>query len=400
MPHQVPAGEVLTVKAISIHRFSGVWALYGSCLLWNLSNGMLFVLTPLYGVTLGFSLLEIGTLVSLPYMGTIVIRFVGGAISDRFGEHWMLQACYVLNCLAAFALALATGFFSLLLSTALANLSRSTFWVPAQSLASQVSPRNPGRTLGRLSAANYTGQLLGLSLAGVFAGLLGYRVSFLLLNVLMLLCLLVGFLVPLVRTKPRGRELWQITLGMAKRLARKQTWLVISSSAAAAVPFSLTQSVYPVYMTELEFPEQWIGVAVAARSVGPVFTGLLLGSLITMRRQRLLYGLGMAGLGLFTLGSVFAQQVTLVGLCIAGLGMAGAVMDLLNQVQAVDLSRAADRSAVMASTGLGWNLSPMVLPIIVGWLAETYGYELAFVTGGVFFFLVAAGTGIWYRLLS
>ena len=41
-------------------------ALFASALLWNLCNGMLFVLTPLLGVTLGLSVLDIGSLVGLP----------------------------------------------------------------------------------------------------------------------------------------------------------------------------------------------------------------------------------------------------------------------------------------------------------------------------------------------
>ena len=140
---------------------SAVWTLFASCLLWNMANGMLFVVTPLYAMTLGLSLLDISALVGLPYLATIVFRFLGGAIADRFGEHRMLQGCYLFNTLGALVLSLATGFGSLLGSSALANLSRSTFWVPAQSMASQLSRGDPGKWLGRLSAANYTGQLLG-----------------------------------------------------------------------------------------------------------------------------------------------------------------------------------------------------------------------------------------------
>jgi len=66
--------------------------LFLGALLWNMCNGMLFVLTPLFGVTLGFSVLDIGSLVGLPYLVTIVMRFVGGAFADRYGEHRMLQA--------------------------------------------------------------------------------------------------------------------------------------------------------------------------------------------------------------------------------------------------------------------------------------------------------------------
>lgn len=378
---------------------TAVWTLFASCLLWNMCNGMLFVVTPLYAMTLGLSLLDISALVGLPYLATLLIRFLGGAIADRFGEHRMLQGCYLFNTFGALVLWFATGFGSLLSSSALANLSRSTFWVPAQSMASQLSRGNAGKGLGRLSAANYTGQLLGLSLGGVLAGLLGYFATFVVLNALTLLCLLLGFVLPAVARKPGGRGVWQITLTMARRLGQSHTWLVISASAAAAVPFAMTQSVYPVYMAQLNFPDQWIGPAIAIRSVGPVLTGLVLGPWITIRRQRLLYAMGMAGLCVSVLGSAGSGQLVTVVLCIAGLGISGAVMDLLNQVQAVSISQGSDRSAVMASTGLGWNISPMILPIVLGWLAETQGFQLTFFITGVFFLIVALGTPVWFRLM-
>ncbi len=373
--------------------------LFLGALLWNMCNGMLFVVTPLFGVTLGLSVLDIGSLVGLPYLLTIVMRFVGGAFADRYGEHRMLQACYSLNVLAAAALCMAGGFFSLMLSSALANLSRSMFWVPAQSMASQLSSSNPGRMLGQLSAANYTGQLLGLSLGGILAGWLGYQTTFVLVALASVLGMLLGFALPPIRSSLGGRTIWQITVGMSRRLVERRTWLLLTSSCAAAVPFGVTQSIYPVYMSGLGFPEGWISVVIAVRSIGPVVIGLALGSEITIQREKLFYAVSMGGLGLCILGSAWSGGWLLLGLCIAGLGMAGGVADLLNQVQAVDLSRASDRSAVMAATGLGWNMAPMALPLLLGWAADAWGFGPMFLAAGCFFLLVATGTPLVYRIL-
>ena len=327
------------------------------------------------------------------------MRFVGGAFADRYGEHRMLQACYSLNLLAAVALSAAGGFFSLMLSSFLANLSRSMFWVPAQSMASQLSDRNPGKMLGQLSAANYTGQVLGLSMGGVLAGWLGYGHAFVVVIMGSVIGMLLGFALPPIRLKPGDRTVWQITAGMGRRLLQRRTWLLISSSCAAAVPFGITQSVYPVYMSGLDFSEGWISVIISVRSIGPVAIGLALGSMIVIEREKLFYAVSMGGLGVCILGSAWTGGWP-VALCIAGLGMAGAVADLLNQVQAVDLSRASDRSAVMASTGLGWNMSPMALPLALGWVAETWGFGTMFAATGGFFLLVAMGTPLVYRALD
>ncbi len=373
--------------------------LFLGALLWNMCNGMLFVLTPLFGVSLGLSVLDIGSLVGLPYLMTLVMRFVGGAFADRYGEHRMLQACYALNVLAAVALCMASGFFSLMLSSALANLSRSMFWVPAQSMASQLDSINPGRMLGQLSAANYTGQLLGLAFGGILAGWLGYGPTFILVALACVASMLLGFALPPIRLDMGGRTVWQVTVEMSRRLVERRTWLLLSSSCAAAVPFGITQSIYPVYMSGLDFPEGWISVVIAVRSVGPVVIGLAFGSEITIEREKLFYALGMGGLGICILASAWTGGLVLLGLCIAGLGMAGGVADLLNQVQAVDLSKARDRSAVMAATGLGWNIAPMALPLLLGWAADAWGFEAMFLAAGCFFMLITLGTPLVYRLL-
>ena len=373
--------------------------LFLGALLWNMCNGMLFVLTPLFGVTLGLSVLDIGSLVGLPYLLTILMRFVGGALADRYGEHRMLQACYSLNVLAAVALYMASGFFSLMLSSALANLSRSIFWVPAQSMASQLSSRNPGKMLGQLSAANYTGSLLGLALGGILAGWLGYGVTFVLVVAACIIGMLLGFALPPIRSTPVGRTVWQVAMGMGRRLIERRTWLLLTTSCAAAVPFGITQSVYPVYMSGLSFPEGWISVLIAVRSIGPVVIGLAFGTEITIAREKAFYAVSMGGLGLCILASAWTGGWLLLGLCITGLGMAGAVADLLNQVQAVDLSRASDRSAVMGVTGLGWNMAPMALPLVLGWAADAWGFGAMFVVTGCFFLLVALGTPVVYRIL-
>ena len=253
--------------------------------------------------------------------------------------------------------------------------------------------------LGQLSAANYVGQLLGLALGGILAGWLGYGPTFVLVTVACVIGMLLGFALPPIRLIPGGRTVWQTTVGMSRRLIERRTWLLLTSSCAAAVPLGITQSVYPVYMSGLGFAEGWISVVIAVRSIGPVVIGLALGSKITIEREKAFYAVSMGGLGLCILGSAWTGGWVPLALCITGLGLAGGVADLLNQVQAVDLSRASDRSAVMAATGLGWNMAPMALPLLLGWAADAWGFGSMFFATGCFFLLVALGTPLVYRIL-
>ncbi len=374
--------------------------LFSSAALWCVCNGIMHVIVPLYALHLGFSILEISSIVAVPVLATLVVRFVGGALSDRFGERGVLQGCYLMQTIASVILIGATGFFSLVLVLIVANISRSTFWIPAQSLASQLAGDNIGKKLGQLSAANYAGTLLGQVLGGVMVAYFGYFSSFVILSGLGLGCTLLSLALPASDAKPKGRSVWQITMGVGRFLRYPQIWLIISGSGAAALPQAICASIYPLYLAYLHYGEQWIGLAVSLRTVGPIAIGLLFAMLITPARQQSAYALGIIVLALGLIGSGLGQQYVLLILCIIAMGAGGGIMDLLYQVQAAALSRASDRSMAMASTGLGWNLSPFFAPLIVGWLVEMWGFELAFLAAGCFLLLAGAGTRLWFHLCS
>ncbi|HEV8342884.1 MAG TPA: MFS transporter [Candidatus Binatia bacterium] len=376
-----------------------VAALHVSGALWNICMGMLQILVPLYALSLGFSIVKISSLVALPVLVELVVRFGGSALSDRFGERRALQSCFMLMALSGTALCLAEGYIHLLLAQALAFCSRSIFWTSIQSLVSQLPGSSLGRKLGRLYAWNHGGGLVGLSAGGAILALVGFPKAFMLLTAVAIFCVLLSLAFPKVEPKPHGRNLWQITWGIGQFLGYRHIWLTISVSFAAAVPATLSQSMYPLYLAFLDYREQWIGMLISLRTLGPLAIGLLLGSFITVSRQKGIYALGMTGLGLFLIVTGLAQNPLFLASAIVALGAAGASMDLLYQVQTAELSRVGDRSVAMASTGLGWILCPFIMPMIVGWLAEEYGFRFAFLVTGLAFVLIAAGTQLWHRLL-
>jgi len=375
-------------------------ALYLSGALWNICMGMLQVLVPLYALSLGFSIVKISSLVSLPVLVELVVRFGGSALSDRFGERRVLQICFILMAFAATTLLIADGYIHLALAQALAFCSRSLFWTSIQSLGSQLPGTDLGKKLGRLYAWNCGGGLVGLGLGGATLALVGFETAFVLLTAAAIVCMLLSLLFPRVGPKPTGRSFWTITQGIGRFLSYRQIWLGISVSFAAALPATVGQSLYPLYLAFLEYEEQWIGLLISFRVLGPVVIGLLLASFIAISRQKGIYALGMAGLGLFLIATGWVQNPVGLAFVIVGLGASGGFMDLLYQVQATEFSKAGDRSVAMASSGLGWILCPLVTPMAVGWLAQNYGFQLAFFAAGLFFISIAAGTHLWHRLLS
>ncbi len=190
--------------------------------------------------------------------------------------------------------------------------------------------------------------------------------------------------------------MWQITAGIGRFVRYPKVWLGIFASFAAALPSTLTQSLFPVYLSQLNYGEHWIGLTVSGRALGTIAIVLILGPLITASRLMGFFALGTAGLGIFIAGSGLLENLYLLAPCIVAVGTAGGVLDLWYQVQATELSEARDRSMAMATTSLGWPLSLIIAPLLLGWLADTKGFQFTFVVTGVFFLLVAAGSHLWH----
>ena len=374
-----------------------VVALYASGFLWNVCMGALQVLVPLYGLSLGYSIVTISSLVSLPVLIELIVRFGGSAFSDRFGERRTLRACFLLMGLAGTTLLAADRYLLIAVAQSLAFCSRSTFWISIQSLVSQLPGAHHGKKLGRLSAWNYAGGFTGLTLGGVILGLMGFAQAFTGIIALSAACLLLSFTFPHTEPKPHGRKLVHVASGIGRFLVQRHIWLAVSVSFAAALPSVMSQSMYPLYLAFIGYRDQWIGALSALRTVGPIAIGFALAGFITMSRRRQIYALGMGGLGLSLIVTGSMQDFAAIAVAIVVAGCAGSFMDLLYQVEATEFSHAGDRTMAMAVSGLGWIICPLVMPLIMGWLAQNYGFQVSFAVAGLLFISFAALSGSLHR---
>jgi MFS family permease len=299
--------------------------------------------------------------------------------------------------LAGATLLAADRYLLIAVAQSLAFCSRSTFWISIQSLVSQLPGAHHGKKLGRLSAWNYAGGFTGLTLGGVILGLMGFAEAFTAIIALSAACLVLTFVFPHTEPKPHGRKLVHVAGGIGRFLVQRHIWLTVSVSFAASLPSVMSQSMYPLYLAFAGYRDQWIGALSALRTVGPILIGFALAGLITMSRRTQIYTLGMAGLGLSLIATGSVQNPTAIAVAIVVAGCAGSFMDLLYQVEATEFSHTGDRTMAMAVSGLGWIICPLVIPLLMGWLAENYGFPLAFAVAGLLFISFAALSGSLHR---
>jgi MFS family permease len=76
------------------------------------------------------------------------------------------------------------------------------------------------------------------------------------------------------------------------------------------------------------------------------------------------------------------------GLFLLGIGMASGVMTVYFQILISAISSAEQRGSAMALGGLGWGMSNLSTPLIVGALSDAWGIQVAFHALGLIVLLV------------
>lgn len=206
---------------------------------------------------------------------------VWGGLADRYGRRIMLlratsAAVWVLGLMG-----LANSVAWLIALRLMQGMFTGTM-TAAQAMVAVHTPHNrSGLALGSLSAAVFSGGLVGSFLGGVTAELFGYRAAFFIASAMMLgafLCILLGTRED--RPDPAHIDGPLFRFGMPKLHGAMPIVLLICLIALAR---HFDQSYFPLLVQDIhggiEGASMWTGVALAVCSVAGMMAGLFLGRL-------------------------------------------------------------------------------------------------------------------------
>lgn len=348
---------------------------------WNFGLGMTWLAVPLYAHSQGLSNAEIGVLFAAPVLAQAPLNLVGGAYTDRIGgRRLMLASCWAQG-LAAAWLAFAEGFWMLMVGQLVLVLSRATFWPANWSMASEL-PGERGVQLGRLNAVTNVGQILGTALSGFLLAGAGFRATFAVLAG----SALVAFLVALGthRTASQSAHAGRSVLaGYLPLLGRPVILYSVVCAYVSALPFSLSISFYPLLLAHYAYSEASSGLLVSLRAVGSIAASLLVARFVRSGPETpwpvicaLIVAVSIGLLPTINHAAPIALWLLLVG---AG----SAAMTLYFQITIAEASRPQERGSALALGGLGWSVSHLSTPLLMGELADRYGIVQGFyVVGG------------------
>jgi predicted MFS family arabinose efflux permease len=370
-------------------RSRALWPFFLAASAWNFSLGMSYILVPLYAYELGFSGVAIGGLLSLPVVAHIAIALVGGAYTDRIGGRQMALGAFACFVVAGGIFAVSRSFAALLAGQLFLVISRATFWPAIWSIGSQL-PGDRGVQMGRLNATTNGAQILGTGAAGLLVATVGFQAGFWVLAVAS-----VGAIASMFRFEPPAAPESHAKQGLFatyRALLRRRTpYYGIACAMYAALPLSLSMSFFPILLVEQGNSSDAAGWLLALRALGGTLIGAWAGRHVGKARG---WGLSLAAsiwIAICILVVAFFRHPLPVSLLLFGLGVGSGLMTLVFQMLVAETSSPAERGSALALSGVGWQLSHAVVPIVMGILSDRFGVSTAFPILGAAALLLTLG---------
>ena len=349
-------------------------------LAWNFGLGMTWLAVPLYAYSQGLSNAEIGTLFALPVLAQAPLNLVGGAYTDRIGGRRILLGSCLATTAAGLWFVVAHGFWMLLAGQAVLIVARAAFWPATWAMASEL-PGVRGLQLGRLNAVTSFGQIVGTTLCGFLLAAAGFAATFGVLAATGLIALVAGLGTREQPSKPSPPG--HVLAAYLPLLRERIIAYAIVCAYLSALPFSLSMSFYPVLLANYGYGEGASGVLLALRAVGSIFASLLAARFVRTGPQTfwpVACGIAVAAaVGLLPT----VNHVAPIAFWMLVVGAGTAAMTLYFQITIAEASRPEERGSALALGGLGWSVSHLTTPLVMGFLADRYGIVTGFyVLGG------------------
>jgi MFS family permease len=343
---------------------------------WNFGLGMTWLAVPLYAYSQGLSNAETGALFAAPVLAQAPLNLVGGAYTDRIGGRRIMLGSCLMVIAAGLWFTVAQGFWMLMAGQVALVLSRAAFWPATWAMASEL-PGERGIQLGRLNAVTNFGQIVGTVLCGFVLAAAGFHVTFAVLSATGIVSLLAGLATPVRAPRPHlaAHHPLAAYLPLLRRRIMVYTMLCAYLSA---LPFSLTMSFYPLLLAEFGHAAGASGVLLGLRAVGSIFASLLTARFVRSGPETLwpvTCGVAVAAaIGLVPI----VNHVLPIACWMLVVGAGTAAMTLYFQITISEASSPAERGSALALGGLGWSVSHLSTPLLMGFLADRYGIVAGF----------------------
>lgn len=364
--------------------------LHRAILLGSLSFGILGFSLPIYAKQMGASALDIGGMISIfAVMITIARPLVGWGI-DHFGRKLFLVVSFLFYGIAMGLFAIAQNVGMLYLARFVQGIGSSLLWIPAYTVATELSEHDWGRAVGSVdmssSRGGFFGSFIGFGLmlmVNPFA--LAWKISF---AVYGLMTLMASFLV--WRGVPETRTVQETLAPVEDHLDRNRILRLMAIVLLTSISSAMISPLLMIFLQD-RFTNDVGSLAKAFIPAALVYAYLpgYMGGLSDRFGRAPLMAIGLVGAGIVSLlMPLMTSLVVLSGLWLleaVGFSAASPAQGALVADLTGKNVRGTGYGLYTLASGLGFVLGPL----LGGWLYDTAGHAVPFYVNGITLFIGA-----------
>jgi MFS family permease len=369
-------------------------------------------LIPLYALSLGFDASEVGILVGARSIVAMFLSIHIGVLMDRFGTRKVTLFFVWTSIVLAPLFPLVPWFWGLVLLQLVNGAAVSFAWSGAQTLIAQLA-EGDARYLGRFTFFARLGSTTAPIIGGAVWDFGGVWPSYLLgaaWGVLLTVALLCApeaeFFAPprqegAVRARFRARDLWPRLpdyLDSLRLLAIPAIALSLAIMTMRNTTYSIQTSVYVVYLNRVGLVGTTIGTLFAAAEIASGFGALFAGRAMRLgnAQRTMLSGTALSILLIAMTPLLGGFLALLLMFQVVRGWLEGVIQPLVLSVQARTAGRH-QQGAVVGLRQTGQRLTSIVIPPVMGGIADRWGVNDSFFILGSFMLLLCVPLALVIR---
>ena len=372
-----------------------IWVMVSAAFIIALGYGLIAPLLPQFIVSFDVSMAAAGLVVSIFSASRLIFAPAAGRLIDRVGTRGVYLTGLLTVAITTGLVGIAQAYWHIVALRAIAGIGSTMFTVAAMALIVKLSPP---AIRGRCSATYATAFLLGNvigPLVGASLSFLGFRWPFFIYGIgVALAALVVWVLMPAVNeAEDPGRQLPPMRLNEAWGDTAYRAVLT-SNFAQGWINMGVRVAVLPLFAAAIfHNGAKASGIALAVFAAGNAVVLQFSGSWSDRIGRRPLIMAGLVGSAVFV-GTLGLANTVVTLLILSAFAGASSGLIVPSQQAAIADVVGSKRSGgqVLSTFQMAGDFGQILGPIVIGFLADHYGFEVAFAVCAV---VAAGGVVAW-----
>ena len=355
---------------------------------------------PLYAREFGVSYSGAGMLISGFAIGRLAFDYAGGRLADRFSPRLLGVVGALVTALSAFLSGMATSFEWLVAYRVLEGLGSAIYVITIMALFARTVPAaQMGKAMGFYQSQILLGVSFGPTLGGVVAEIWGMRAPFVVMSAFCVIVAVLTFatVTPVPGSAASERRPHPPLSRMMEHVANRTfLFILVLTFYVFAGRAGIRMNLIPLFGEELGgLSESQIGIILSASAFSNFAVLWHAGSLLD--RSGRMHVAMPSLIATAAISAAFAISPGFWNLLVVSvlLGVALGYLAPAPAAMAADLTPRALMGSMMGIYRMGGDLGLLVGPVALGFVAERFGFEAAFVTSGL---LALAVFAVGFRL--